>query len=445
LAVARSTWTRTRSAALLATSDLCGLVVSALLVMAVAGPASLPMQYLVPVLLLPVLVYIAGGFRVSSHDSRWLAPLTTGVTTTLGLTALVLVQVLPLRPEVLAFPLLGCVAFPVLGRIIVGRLLRDKADRMRWLVLGTRECLAKVWTDHRAGAFLGDMTMLAADAAQGEDGTPVEGSCDQLDRYLNRRWTGVVIANPERLGDGQIRDLMMVRIHGTRVYDLTEFYERVARKVPVYHLHDGWVVLGHGFQLLHDQFSLRIKRVMDLGLSLTMLTLTLPVLAMAALAVRLTSRGPILFRQERVGCRGAAFTLLKFRTMFVGSEKGDKYTQKNDSRITPIGGFMRRSRLDELPQLWNIVLGHMSFIGPRAEWTKCVEAYENVIPFYHLRHVVKPGLTGWAQVNYPYGASVEDALEKLQYDLYYIKNHSLWLDVLIILKTVRVVLFGMGR
>jgi len=238
---------------------------------------------------------------------------------------------------------------------------------------------------------------------------------------------------------------MLARLAGIRIYDLTEFWELHLRKVPVLHLTAGWVVLSHGFQLLHDPISLRIKRLSDIVLAAIGLLIGLPFMLMTAIAVKLTSVGPILFSQKRIGAKGVAFTVLKFRTMRVGADRGNKYTQIGDSRITPVGGFLRKSRLDELPQLWNILRGDMSFIGPRAEWTKCVEDYEHVIPFYHLRHVVKPGLTGWAQVNYPYGASVEDALEKLQYDLWYIKHHSLFLDLRIILKTIRVVLFGMGR
>ena len=157
------------------------------------------------------------------------------------------------------------------------------------------------------------------------------------------------------------------------------------------------------------------------------------------------SKGPCIFVQDRVGLNKAIFRLYKFRTMKIGSEHGNKYTEENDSRITRIGKFLRRSRLDELPQLLNVLKGEMSLIGPRSEWTKCVSVYENLIPFYHLRHLIRPGITGWAQVLYNYGSSVEDAQEKLQYDIYYIKNHSLFLDIAIIFKTIRIICLGKGR
>ena len=153
---------------------------------------------------------------------------------------------------------------------------------------------------------------------------------------------------------------------------------------------------------------------------------------------------PILYRQSRYGQTGRVFSLLKFRTMKKRAEEGSIYTEENDGRITGLGRILRPTRLDELPQLWNVLIGDMSLIGPRAEWIRCVEKYEEEIPFYHLRHAVPPGLTGWAQVNFPYGASVEDAREKLRYDLFYIRNHSFLLDFQIVLKTVYVVLAKAG-
>ena len=157
---------------------------------------------------------------------------------------------------------------------------------------------------------------------------------------------------------------------------------------------------------------------------------------------------PVIFRQPRVGGEGQMFIAYKFRTMFTRSgaaETDDIYTRENDPRITRMGSWLRKLRLDELPQLWNVFRGEMSLIGPRAEWIKCAERYEKAIPFYHFRHLVKPGITGWAQVNYPYGESDEDAIEKLKYDLYYIRHYSLKLDAMIILKTVHTMLFGKGR
>jgi lipopolysaccharide/colanic/teichoic acid biosynthesis glycosyltransferase len=154
---------------------------------------------------------------------------------------------------------------------------------------------------------------------------------------------------------------------------------------------------------------------------------------------------PIIYSQPRVGMQGQSFMLYKFRTMKEGSDQGESYTRENDARVTFLGSFLRRTRLDELPQLWNVFRGEMSMIGPRAEWTRLVENYKREIPHYHFRHLVRPGITGWAQVNYPYGASLEDTLMKFSFDLYYIRNFSIKLDAEVLLKTIYVVLFGRGR
>jgi lipopolysaccharide/colanic/teichoic acid biosynthesis glycosyltransferase len=169
-----------------------------------------------------------------------------------------------------------------------------------------------------------------------------------------------------------------------------------------------------------------------------------PLLVLIAAAILLESRGQVIFRQDRVGLRGRIFSIRKFRTMR-NTPEGDIYTRGGDNRVTRLGAFLRKSRLDELPQLWNVLRGEMSLIGPRAEWTRCAEIYEKEIPNYHLRHLVRPGITGWAQVNYPYGENLQDAIEKLRFDLYYIRHFSLLLDWSLMLKTIHVMLFGKGR
>ncbi len=236
----------------------------------------------------------------------------------------------------------------------------------------------------------------------------------------------------------------VARLGGVPVMDLPDCYERWWGRIPVSHVRGDWLGLSKGFDLIHSPFQVHVKRLMDIALSVGLMIISLPIIIAAAIAVRVTSPGPILFKQQRVGQDGRNFTVLKFRTMVTGSETGDRYTAKKDARITPVGAFMRKSRLDELPQLWNVLRGDMSFIGPRAEWDELVSTYETLIPYYHLRHIVRPGLTGWAQVRYPYGSSVEDARMKLEYDLYYIKNQSPMLDLMIVLRTIRVVLFGVG-
>lgn len=240
---------------------------------------------------------------------------------------------------------------------------------------------------------------------------------------------------PQRVSDYQRR--------GIRIESEADFWERHLRRVDITHLDTSWFAALDG--LSRHRVSLAVSRLFDVVLSVTLLLSTLPLIAIVALLVRLESPGPVLYRQERVGLGGRPFTLLKFRSMRMNAEAaGPTWAQQRDPRVTRVGSFMRRTRIDELPQLVNILSGEMSFIGPRPERPHFVAQLDDAIPYYKERARVKPGLTGWAQVNYPYGASVEDARAKLSFDLYYVKNRSLLLDVLIILSTIRVVLFQEG-
>ncbi|MEO8204678.1 MAG: exopolysaccharide biosynthesis polyprenyl glycosylphosphotransferase [Chthoniobacterales bacterium] len=246
------------------------------------------------------------------------------------------------------------------------------------------------------------------------------------------------------------RSLMekLVRLHfeDLPVFTLSAFYATRWRQVPVLNLDLTWA-LEQDFYLARRSYYRYIKDGFDLVFGGTLFLLALPFMLLVALIIKLDSKGPIIFTQERTGRDGKPFTLFKFRTMKVHvlSGKEDLYTREGDPRITRIGGFLRRTRLDELPQLLNIWFGNMSLIGPRAEWTKLVDKYEKEIPGYHLRHLVKPGITGWAQLNYPYGENLEDTIEKLKYDLYYIKHYSPILDLEIVLKTILAVVFFRGK
>lgn len=228
-----------------------------------------------------------------------------------------------------------------------------------------------------------------------------------------------------------------------KVYAYEVYLAQVLRIEPPSQLSINWPMLD-GFRLTRSVSYDRFKRLCDIGAVLLGGVLALPLLILTAIAVKLTSKGPILFKQERVGWREKPFMIWKFRSMKVGSEKGSKYTAIDDDRFTPIGKFIRKTRLDELPQLWNVLVGDLSLIGPRAEWIDLVRGYEERFPFYHFRHAVKPGITGWAQVNYSYGASDADTLEKLNYDLYYVRRYSLTLDIAIVVKTFYMMLFGKG-
>lgn len=255
----------------------------------------------------------------------------------------------------------------------------------------------------------------------------------------------IVVAVRERRGGGfPLQQLLECRMNGVEVVELPTFFEREYRQVMLESLNPSWVVLGDGFR----QGLIRnlVKRMFDITASGALLLLYLPVLLAAALCIVLESGLPILYRQERVGRGGRVFTLYKLRSMRKDAEKNGavQWAADDDDRVTRVGRFIRRCRIDELPQIFNVFKGEMSFVGPRPERPAFVDQLVAQIPYYALRHSVKPGITGWAQVRFAYGASVDDAIEKLQHDLYYVKNHSLFLDLMILMATVEVVLWGEG-
>lgn len=254
----------------------------------------------------------------------------------------------------------------------------------------------------------------------------------------------VVAVREQRGGVLPLRQLVDCRLQGIRVTCLASFYERVCGEIPIDSLKAGWLMYSEGFR--QGMARRMVKRGFDFVAALTLLMVTLPIMVATAIAIAMESSGPVLFRQERVGAGGRAFWLLKFRSMRNDAEKDGvpKWASSNDSRITGVGRFIRRCRIDELPQIFNVLKGDMSFVGPRPERPFFVSQLTDEIPFYGARHSIKPGLTGWAQVRYSYGSSTEDALRKLQFDLYYVKNHTLLLDLLILIGTVRVVLSGQG-
>ncbi len=254
----------------------------------------------------------------------------------------------------------------------------------------------------------------------------------------------IVAVREQRGGVLPLRELIECRVSGVPVTDLAGMYERVRGEVPIESLKASWLIYGQGFA----QGGLRtfVKRTFDVAVSFLLLVVTLPLMLVTALVIRLESAGPVIYRQERVGRGGRGFMCLKFRSMRADAEQDGvaRWASHADPRVTRVGGFIRKARIDELPQLINVLRGDMSFVGPRPERPTFVSELRQAIPYYDLRHSVKPGITGWAQVRYSYGASVEDARKKLQFDLYYVKNHSLFLDLLILVETVRVVLFREG-
>ncbi len=264
-------------------------------------------------------------------------------------------------------------------------------------------------------------------------------------QHLNAEADGVIIGyHPSTLDPQLGQFLAYVHFRHIPVYTLESFHETFWRQVPVQSIEACWAFARES-QLARDSIYDHVKRVADFLVAAVALVILGPILALVALMVRLESPGPAIFRQTRIGRDGRPFTLFKFRSMREGADRGSIYTSTADPRITRLGHFLRKTRIDELPQLWNVLRGDMSMIGPRAEWIKCVERYDGNIPFYGYRHLVRPGITGWAQVNYSYGASSEDAEEKLKYDLYYIRHYSLALDFAIVLKTLHTMLFAKGR
>jgi sugar transferase (PEP-CTERM system associated) len=252
----------------------------------------------------------------------------------------------------------------------------------------------------------------------------------------------IVVATDERRGM-PVGQLLHCKVEGINVVDYQTFWERENGRIDIEALQPSWLIYSDGFRL--SPFNNAMKRAFDILVSLGLLVVALPVMAIAALAVHLESPGPVLYRQERVGFGAKGFNILKFRSMRDDAERdGIRWAANSDPRITRVGHIIRKFRIDELPQLFNVLRGDMSFVGPRPERPFFVAQLAKAIPFYGERHSVKPGITGWAQVNYPYGASIEDAKQKLAYDLYYVKNRTLFLDLVILVHTVRVILFSEG-
>ena len=254
----------------------------------------------------------------------------------------------------------------------------------------------------------------------------------------------VIVATPDRRGTIPMQELLQLRMQGVKIEEATTYLEKMSGKIEVENLYPSWLVFGEGFR--RSATFILIRRGISIVISLIGLIVSLPLLPLIMLAIRLDSNGPVFYTQTRVGKGGRLFNVVKFRTMRQDAEaaSGPKWAGDHDPRITRVGKFLRSSRLDEIPQLWCVLKGDMAFVGPRPERPEFVEWLSKEIPYYGVRHMVRPGLTGWAQVKYKYGSTVEDAREKLQYDLFYIKNASIGLDMLIMFQTVKTVLLRRG-
>ena len=333
------------------------------------------------------------------------------------------------------------------NRIVIGGILGASAFRRRVLVLGAGPRAARLCSlgerPESGFAIVGYVDM--------GEGPPVvehsiqRGAIEDLSRYVAEVGASeVVLALEERRNALPLKDLLRVKTAGVHVNDFSSFMERETGRVDLDTLNPSWLIFSDGFSSGRAMSSVA-KRLFDIAASGLLLLLTFPLIALFALLVKLDSRGPAFFRQRRVGLYGQPFTLLKLRSMRIDAEaRGAQWASEGDPRITRVGRFIRKVRIDELPQVWTVLSGRMSFVGPRPEVPAFVDDLEDRLPYYAERHMVKPGITGWAQINYPYGASIEDSRRKLEYDLYYAKNYTPFLDLLILLQTLRVVLWPEG-
>lgn len=336
----------------------------------------------------------------------------------------------------------------MLSRWLHFRLADIDALKRRVLVLGVGERAARIDALEQSGQAAGftciGFVPLSDSQPRIDEGRNIWGNLMLPALAREQGVEEIVVAIDERRGGMPIQALLECKLAGIAVTDYSTFWERETGRVDLDSLHPSWLIFSDGF--VGGWVQAVGKRVFDVLASVLLLVITFPVILVAAIAIRIESAGPVFYRQERVGLNGKPFMLLKFRSMWTDAEKDGtpRWAAVNDSRVTRVGSFIRRTRIDEIPQVANVLKGEMSLIGPRPERPFFVEKLRETIPYYFERHRVKPGISGWAQLNYPYGATNEDAKEKFQYDLYYIKNYSIFLDLIVLVQTARVVLWPVG-
>ncbi len=345
----------------------------------------------------------------------------------------------------------------VIGRTIVDQWLKVNQQSSRFLVLGDYQKVVEFGKEHRKlnsrteFVSFSDFFSTSNRYPQSKYATGDSLVLDSLGNlgsaWKEQYWSGILIDGAERsLSQQMVRELMDMRLRGVYVYSITDFCEQFWQKIPPAYVQDDWFAFTSGFNILHNRINVKLKQLIDIVVAAVMIIVSLPITIPIAIAIKLSSKGPIFYSQVRTGLNGKKFRVYKFRSMYQDAEsKGIQWAKEKDPRITTVGSFIRLTRIDELPQLWNVFKGEMSLVGPRPERPEFDLQLREKIPYYDVRYLVKPGITGWAQVCYPYGASVEDAYQKVAYDLYYIKNYSLFLDLAIAFKTLRVVVLGKGR
>ncbi len=347
----------------------------------------------------------------------------------------------------LAYAMVLSIAVLVLNRLIIGGILGASAFRRRVLVLGAG---ARADRLRKLGDLPESGFAIVSYIAMTENEPVVEEAINRsalhdLARFVeNLGVSEVVLALEERRNALPLKDLLRIKTAGVHVNDFSSFIERETGRVDLDTVNPSWLIFSDGFSS-GRAVSSAAKRVFDVTASSILLGLTAPVILLFALIIKIDSKGPAFFRQTRVGLYGTAFDVIKLRSMRLDAEvDGAQWATKDDPRVTRVGRFIRKTRIDELPQTWSVLKGQMSFVGPRPERPEFVSDLEEKLPYYAERHMVKPGITGWAQINYPYGASIDDSRHKLEYDLYYAKNYTPFLDLLILLQTLRVVLWHEG-
>jgi len=347
----------------------------------------------------------------------------------------------------LFYAMQAAIGLLVVNRLVVGGILGASAFRRRVLVLGSgpRAQRLRQLGEHHDSGFV-----IVGFIGMGEKEPVVEEAIARtaihnLKRFVeNLGASEVVLALEERRNALPLKDLLRIKTAGVHVNDVSSFVERETGRVDLDTVNPSWLIFSDGFSS-GRVVSSAAKRLFDIVASLLLLALTAPVIVLFGILVKLDSPGPMFYRQTRVGLFGQPFDVIKLRSMRTDAEvNGAQWAAKDDPRVTRIGKFIRKVRIDELPQAWSVLIGDMSFVGPRPERPEFVADLEEQLPYYAERHMVKPGITGWAQINYPYGASIEDSRHKLEYDLYYAKNYTPFLDMLIILQTLRVVLWNEG-
>ncbi len=271
------------------------------------------------------------------------------------------------------------------------------------------------------------------------------GNINSLEEVIEKKKIDKIIIAVDQLNDVELDALINFKINGVEVITYKEFNEQIDQKIDISYINKTWLLESIGFEILHNTTQQKIKRLFDIVFSVILLIVTIPIFLITAVLIKLLSKGSILFKQKRLGLKNREFEIIKFRSMKIHDKKDySKYADEDDPRITKFGKFIRKTRIDELPQLFCILKGDMSFVGPRPEWDELCYEYMKKIPYYNMRHLIKPGITGWAQVMYPYGISADDAYKKLEYDLYYMKHQDLMFDLKIIFRTVKIVLFAKG-